>query len=947
MQAITSFHASVTLPCLNGKSIDVDIAQGQNIKDLVYHLVQIHALPPYLTISLYSSILSAMDETCKSKVLFEHEHKVVQKKELRHLFMESYQANTLQYNNKPEEDIFPRAYHTLVHCPIPAIFDTLLELEQSYAIAIQELQTASDHELVAIQARQAQEIESASSASASLTGSPNSNTHHSSSHDMTTIFTRQVEEMEVFQATWQSDILQTQQTQRQEYREFVIELYKEYQSRLASLSDEQHLKAEDNALGVLAVATTAVAEKKLDGKEMVAAAASRVRQWDTDNGSETAGAGAGAAAAAGSSKSTHSDTKSNNSHPIITRRRTGSLASSLGSITSPNLQQQQHSPNELASLVRTASISSGDESLSAATAESVKNIQEMGFQKEQAETALVLSNQNMEAAIGLLLENPEKVDAYIAEQKFQQQQQMQQQQFQTMARPPASSSTPYRRSHSLSQVPRPAFVTEASPVPAATSSASVHSRQSSENTTSRRLSLTQRTPAFLNIMNSGTAKAHSSPNLNVPSQNSSVNAANASSNTAGGKSWNPISFLQQQKQAMESTNLSSVRKLGGWLGKAMENLGIENDETESKQALMRGRARRQHHQQQQHQQQTPQLVESFTIMMGTAQIKSSHNLRLLVTDEASEVFHPVYDPPREMAYRAETATKLYTSHLSAAIVLVEVNELTRRPVEGWRLYKTGKGSNKALFERCQQSTEFHFADIETQLSVVEDDFKDHPVTEGSFFVTKHSNLPSTQVVFHLLINSAALTTTDLSNRHPLIIGLRNILKMTTQFDISSLSIPLLLLPDRFIEQPDHYMTMDHHQSWLQKRGEVVMKCIKGFLIENSRSGKRVQNEGLDRAESMGGGGMRNVEFLLPSRPDVYTMGVTALPRDAAIATPSSNGATPPPITATSSTDLLGGSSSGAANDGSMSNQNGGTPHHEVEVAFQQFRTLLVNLFRTS
>jgi hypothetical protein len=47
---------------------------------------------------------------------------------------------------------------------------------------------------------------------------------------------------------------------------------------------------------------------------------------------------------------------------------------------------------------------------------------------------------------------------------------------------------------------------------------------------------------------------------------------------AAGKSWNPISFFQQQKQALENTNLSSVRKLGGWLGKAMENLGIEHDE---------------------------------------------------------------------------------------------------------------------------------------------------------------------------------------------------------------------------------------------------------------------------------------------------------------------------------------------------------------------------------
>ncbi|CEP15593.1 hypothetical protein [Parasitella parasitica] len=928
MQAATSFRASVALPCLNDKSIDVDIKQGQNIKDLVYHLVRVYALPPYLATSLYSSILSAMDETCKNQVLYEHEHSTAQKQELRRLFVDLYQSNTLQYNNKPEEDVFPRAYHTLVHCPIPTIFDTLLELEQSYAIAIQELQTASDHELVAIQARQAQEIESASASSTAATGPPNSSAQVSS--DLTAIFTRQVEEMELFQATWQSDILQTQQTQRQEYREFVIELYKEYQSRLASLSDEQHLKSQDHTLGLMAVANTAEAEKKLDGKEMVAAAASRVRQWDANH----RGVDSEMTTATGS----HSDSKSNSA----TRQRTGSLASSLGSM---NLSNQQHSPSELATLVRTSSLSSitNDEPLPAVNAESVKNIQEMGFQKEQAETALVLSNQSMEDAIGLLLENPAKVDAYIAEQKFQQQQQLQQQQFQTMAVPPASSSTPYRRSHSLSQVSRPNIASDAT-LP--TSSSSVHSRQNSENSTSRRLSLTQRTPTFLNIMGS---KAHSSPNLNVPHHSNNTNVSGSNSSNAGGKSWNPISFLQQQKQAMENTNLSSVRKLGGWLGKAMENFGIENDENEMKQGAARGRARRQ--QQQQHQQ-PPQLVESFTIMMGTAQIKSSHNLRLLVTDEASEVFHPVYDPPREMAYRAETATKLYTSHLSAAIVLVPVSELTRRPVEGWRLYKTGKGSNRALFERCQQSTEFHFADIESQLSVVEDDFKDHPVAEGSFFITKHSNLPSTQVVFHLLIDSAALTTAELSSRHPVIMGLRSILKMTSQFDISSLSIPLLLLPDRSAEQPDHsVLTADHHQLWLQKRGEVVMKCVKGFLIENSRSGKRVQNEGLDRAESMGGGGMRNVEFLLPSRPDVYTMSVAPLSKDAATApaTPPSSATTSntmTPLTSTVSSDLLATSSSLGASDASAAN-NSSAPHREVEVAFQQFRTLLVNLFRTS
>lgn len=476
----------------------------------------------------------------------------------------------------------------------------MLELEQSYAIAIAELINSSEHDFLAMQERQALESDA----------------------------TRHTEETQLLQATWQSDILQTQQTQRQEYREFVIELYREYQSRLSSLPDDK----QDESLAM----------SKLDGKEIVDTAAHRVRRFDPPNKNPSL--------------------KSVDSHPA-NRKRTGSLASSLGSIQSPLTQELVRSPSQPESV----------ESLE--FQKTVKNIQEMGFAKDQAETALVLSNQNMEAAIGLLLENPTKVDAYIAEQKA--------------IKPLASnsSSTPYRRSLSLSQVPRPNII--ASP-PSSVRNDRRHSLQRHSTT-----------PTFLNITTS-----------KLPA-----------------KSWNPISFLQQQKQNMENTNMSSMKKLGGWLGKAMENLGLEHDERIQQNNM-------------------PQLVESFTIMMGTTQIKSSHNLRLLVVDEATEIFHPLYDPPREMAYRAETATKLYTSSLSAAIVLVDVHD--------WKGYKSGKTSNQALFERCQQSTEFHFSDIESQISLIQHDFDQRQgdgIVEGTFFVTKHSNLPSTQVVFHLLFDS--------------------------------------------------------------------------------------------------------------------------------------------------------------------------------------------------
>lgn len=292
----------------------------------------------------------------------------------------------------------------------------------------------------------------------------------------------------------------------------------------------------------------------------------------------------------------------------------------------------------------------------------IHDIQEMGFGRDQAEAALMLANNNMEQAVMLLIEDPQKVMTAAAQHQQQQQQQQQ--------KPGQSTSTPYKRSSSLSQVQRPTFSDVSSPA---------HSRNSSWNDSSappsRRQSL-QRMSAS-NLLGS----PPNTGNNGSPSASAAAAAAAVAAASKNGKSWSPVSFLQQQKQVMESTNLSSVRKLGGWLGRAMENLGIDHDEVPALPA-----------------QQQP--VESFTITLGTAQIKSTHNLRLLVTDPANDIFNPLpHDPTREMAYKAQTATKLYTSHLGAAIVLVELGELARSRDQqgatfGWRQYRSGKGSNE-------------------------------------------------------------------------------------------------------------------------------------------------------------------------------------------------------------------------------------------------------------
>ncbi|KAL0095865.1 hypothetical protein J3Q64DRAFT_1629430 [Phycomyces blakesleeanus] len=751
-------------------------------------------------------------------------------KNLRNGFIEDYQANTLQYHTKPEEDIFPRAYHTLVHCPISAIFNTLLELEQNYGLSIQAHFTAFEQELVALQAIHSRDIDPSFSPS-NMTHHINHNHNQQQQHNhLSSLFARHTEEMEVLQATWASDLLQTQQTQRQEYRDFVIELYREYQLRLASLTDENNLKPED---------TLAMAEKKLDGKEIIAAAAGRIPQW------------------------------ANNS-------------------------KNKDIPNS------SASTESKEKAL---FQKMVSDIQEMGFPKEMAETALSLCHQNMEQAIAMLLENPQKLQLQLQ----QQQQHLQLQQQQQQQNLPFLPQTPLQRPM-LSNASSPAHSRNSSWNEMPSTPTTAAGANNGSGLASNRRHSTQKiatAPAFL----------HLSGNKN--NTNNSSNA-NTSTTTSSNKAWNPISFLQQQKQAMENTNLSSVRKLGGWLGKAMENLGIENDESDPR-FSQESSASGFHNSQ--------QLVESFTITLGTAQIKSTHNLRLLVADLASDILNPLpYDGPREMAYRAQTATNLYSTHLNAMIVLVELSELKQASLDdniGWRNYKTGKGSNKALFERCQHSTEFHFPNIESQLSTIEADFNKYPdhLQEGCFFITRHSNLPLTQTVFHLVIDS--------DGKHNLITGLRNILRLVTRFDISSLSIPLLLLPDRYLEQPEYFFEQfEHHHNqahqppnWLHKRGEVTMKCVKGFLIENSRSGKRVQTD-----ENVFGGGMRNVEFLLPSQAAIYGTGINGNGNG------NGNGITATtPTTANAPVTSLGAF----------------RHPQEVEFAFQQSRTLLVNLFRTS
>ncbi|KAJ3258090.1 hypothetical protein HK103_004083 [Boothiomyces macroporosus] len=99
------------------------------------------------------------------------------------------------------------------------------------------------------------------------------------------------------------------------------------------------------------------------------------------------------------------------------------------------------------------------------------------------------------------------------------------------------------------------------------------------------------------------------------------------------------------------------------------------------------------------------LSETFTIYSGTQQIRNMYNIQLKVVERGS-FFKLNDDSMQNTALKISTYSTLYSSSVSAIILLVNKNELSN--------YGKGK-ANKALFDYCMLHPELHFESIFSQL----------------------------------------------------------------------------------------------------------------------------------------------------------------------------------------------------------------------------------------
>ena len=303
------------------------------------------------------------------------------------------------------------------------------------------------------------------------------------------------------------------------------------------------------------------------------------------------------------------------------------------------------------------------------------------------------------------------------------------------------------------------------------------------------------------------------------------------------------------------------------------------------------------------------LEESYTVHLGS-QKKSSHNLRLIRDDLIDFCSHDKTSglapegylqgsggetepasPSKGIvpdAIRAQTSMLLYSFNLSGMILLV--------PLKVYRSH----GTLPDFISLCESSTDFHFPALEIQLEKVREDVMFNctgkQLHAGDYFITRHSNLAGIHVVFHLIVDDSDTdgssvqksekgVPSKLSPRSDVIIGLRNILYAVFSYDIHSLSLPLLMLPsnasvslesggdDSLISNEDKVDTSSGRKFNLKKGGgievklkekeylkrcEMVLKCVKGFILENTSSWGYSYKE-------------RTIQFLVPVQPTSETL----------------------------------------------------------------------------
>merc|ERR1719410_2350256 len=215
-----------------------------------------------------------------------------------------------------------------------------------------------------------------------------------------------------------------------------------------------------------------------------------------------------------------------------------------------------------------------------------------------------------------------------------------------------------------------------------------------------------------------------------------------------------------------------------------------------------------------------------------------HNLRVSAAHVTDLLRYPGGE--EALPQRLNTSMSLYSNSLCGLVLLTDSRVQCGAGLEGVRAEVKKSSSWRNDYWAKKAAAEAALGGGDGATTEVKKDFC--TLNTGDFYLTRHSNLCEAHVVFHMVVDDS-LDNINISSRHPVIMGLRNVLKTACLNDITSLTVPLLL---------GHHMTEKMTVPWCLRRAELVFKCLKGFMMEMG---------------GWGGSEIKTLQFLLPASID--------------------------------------------------------------------------------
>lgn len=226
-------------------TVPVTIPNPQPASDLVGRLVNAHNLPCYVEEDLKNKLEKFMTEET-NKLFDENSQKALQRLKNGDINIDdvvtkwhnAFSEEVKRYakpESVTEQQVFSEVYHSLIHSPA---LDTLLNLEHTYALTIEDLIQQRDKDLEYLDDRQREEMEDAMK---------NAGTKYTDAQ-VNQLAQRHIDNSQLISGKWSSELSNLRDTQKREFREWVLKVHEDTQSPSKSTSYLNRVRALSSSL---------------------------------------------------------------------------------------------------------------------------------------------------------------------------------------------------------------------------------------------------------------------------------------------------------------------------------------------------------------------------------------------------------------------------------------------------------------------------------------------------------------------------------------------------------------------------------------------------------------------------------------------------------------------------------------------------------------------------